>query len=179
MRQSITARWSVIPWDLCAVPAKISRKSNWRLMTFIPFAVFSMGVFVNAMVSLFLDWKPLFGFSFALHDSISPLWTQTRCQYFWAKWTDPPSKCVYRLEAGQVSQSSWYRGSISSGHGTVWEELKVIFAIKRFTHYRSPHCDPGPIESVPSSGGKLASIRILEPPPEKPFFPQKPLWLGK
>jgi hypothetical protein len=64
-------------------------------------------------------------------------------------------------------------GLISNGHGTLWEELKVIFHIKRFIHYSSPHCDPGPIESVPPSGGKPASIRRLDPPPEKPLFPQK------
>jgi hypothetical protein len=55
MRQSITARCIVIPWDLCAVPAKISRKGIWRPMNFIPFEVFSMGVLVNAMVSPFLN----------------------------------------------------------------------------------------------------------------------------
>jgi hypothetical protein len=57
MRQSITAHWSVIPWDLCTVPAKINRKSNWHPMNFIPFEVFSMGVFVNAMVPPFLERK--------------------------------------------------------------------------------------------------------------------------
>jgi hypothetical protein len=51
--------------------------------------------------------------------------------------------------------------------------LKIIFPIKRFTHYSSPNCDTGPIESVPPRGGKPASIRRLEPPPEKPLFPQK------
>jgi hypothetical protein len=55
MRQSITARWSIIPWDLCTVPAKISRKNNCHAMNFIPFEVFSMGVFVNPMVSPFLN----------------------------------------------------------------------------------------------------------------------------
>jgi hypothetical protein len=55
MKQSIPARWSAIPWDLCTVVAKISCKSNWRSMNFILFEVFSMGVFVNAMVSLFLN----------------------------------------------------------------------------------------------------------------------------
>jgi hypothetical protein len=49
------ARWSVTPWDLCIVPAKISGKSNWRPMNFIPFEVLPMGVFVNAMVSPFLN----------------------------------------------------------------------------------------------------------------------------
>jgi hypothetical protein len=108
MRQSITACWSVIPWDPCTVPAKTSRKVNWRLMNFIPFEVFSMGVFVNAMVSPFLNWKPLFGFSFVLHDSVDHLWTRTGCQYFWAKRTDFSPKYAYCLEAGQVPQSSWW-----------------------------------------------------------------------
>jgi hypothetical protein len=64
-------------------------------------------------------------------------------------------------------------GSISSGHGSVWAELKVIFAVKRFIHYSSSHYDSGTIESVPPSSGKPDSIRTLEPPPEKPLFPQK------
>jgi hypothetical protein len=34
----------VIPWDLCTVPARISRESHWRHMNFISFEVFSMGV---------------------------------------------------------------------------------------------------------------------------------------
>jgi hypothetical protein len=55
MQQSITARWSVIPWDRFTVPAKINSKSNWHLMNFIPFEGFSMGVLVNAMVSPFLN----------------------------------------------------------------------------------------------------------------------------
>jgi hypothetical protein len=55
MQQSITARWSMISWDLCTVPAKISNKSNWRPMNFIPFNVSSMEIFINAMVSLFLN----------------------------------------------------------------------------------------------------------------------------
>jgi hypothetical protein len=55
MQQLTTARWSVIPWDLCTAPMKISRKSNRHLMNFIPFEVFSMEVFVNAMVSPFLN----------------------------------------------------------------------------------------------------------------------------
>jgi hypothetical protein len=55
MRQSITARWSVIPWDLCTVHVKISIKSDWHPMNLIVFEVFSMGVFVNAMVSPFLN----------------------------------------------------------------------------------------------------------------------------
>jgi hypothetical protein len=54
MKQSITAGCGVIPWGLCTVPGKISRKSNWRPMNFIPFEVFSMAAFVNAIVSLFL-----------------------------------------------------------------------------------------------------------------------------
>jgi hypothetical protein len=55
MRQSITARWSIIPWDLCTVSARVSHKGNWRPMNFIPFEVFSMGVFVSAMVPPFLN----------------------------------------------------------------------------------------------------------------------------
>jgi hypothetical protein len=55
MRQSITARWSVFPWDMCTVPGTISHKSNWRPVNFIPFEVFSMGIFVNAMASPFLN----------------------------------------------------------------------------------------------------------------------------
>jgi hypothetical protein len=93
---------------LCTVPAKISRKSNWRPMNFIPFKVFSMWVSVNRMVSPFLNWKLLFSFVFVLHDSVDRLWNWTACQYFWARWTNPPSKCIYCLEAGQVSQPSWW-----------------------------------------------------------------------
>jgi hypothetical protein len=55
MQQSIAARWSVIRWDLCTVPARIGSKSNWNHMNFIPFEVFSMGVFVNAMALPFLN----------------------------------------------------------------------------------------------------------------------------
>jgi hypothetical protein len=55
MRQLIMVRWSVISWDLGAIPAKISRKNHWRPMNFIAFEVSSMEVFVNAMVSLFLN----------------------------------------------------------------------------------------------------------------------------
>jgi hypothetical protein len=55
MQQSITARWSVVPWDLCTVPAKINRKSNWRPMNFVPFEVSFMEVVVNAIVSPFLN----------------------------------------------------------------------------------------------------------------------------
>jgi hypothetical protein len=46
---------SLIPWDLWTVPAKISRKNSWRPMNSIPFEVFSMGTFVNAMISSFLN----------------------------------------------------------------------------------------------------------------------------
>jgi hypothetical protein len=77
-------------------------------MKFIPFEVFSMEVFTNAMVSPFLNWKTTVRFSFVLRDSVDPLWSRTRCQYFCAKWTDSLPYCVYRLEAGQVYQSSWW-----------------------------------------------------------------------
>jgi hypothetical protein len=108
VRQPITARWGVIPWDLCTVPAKISRKSNRRPMNFIPFKVFSMRVFVNAIVSPFLNWKTIVRFSFVLHDSVDPFLTRTACQYFWAEWMDLPPKRIYHLGAGQVSQSFWW-----------------------------------------------------------------------
>jgi hypothetical protein len=52
--------------------------------------------------------KPRFGFPFILHDSIDPLRTWIGCQYFWAKWIDPPPKCASGLEAGQASQSPWW-----------------------------------------------------------------------
>jgi hypothetical protein len=51
----VTAGWSVIPCDLCTVPAKISSKIKWHRMNIIPFEIFSMGVFVNVMVSPFLN----------------------------------------------------------------------------------------------------------------------------
>jgi hypothetical protein len=77
-------------------------------MNSIPFKVFSKAVFINAMASLFLNWKIAMWFSFVLHESADPFWTRTRCQYFWAKWMDPPPKCLCRLEVGQVSQFSWW-----------------------------------------------------------------------
>jgi hypothetical protein len=55
MRDPIAVHWGVIPSDLCTVPVKMSRKSNWYPTNFIPFEVFSIGVFVNAMVSPFLS----------------------------------------------------------------------------------------------------------------------------
>jgi hypothetical protein len=41
--------------DLCTVPAKISRNSNWRPIKVISFEVFSIGVAARAMVSPFLN----------------------------------------------------------------------------------------------------------------------------
>jgi hypothetical protein len=108
MRQSITARLRVIPWDLCIVPAKISRKSNGPPMNSIPFGVFSMGVFVNAVISPFLNWEAIVRFSFVLHNRADPWRTRTGCQYFWAKWTELLARYVGRVEAGQMSQSSWW-----------------------------------------------------------------------
>jgi hypothetical protein len=77
-------------------------------MNFIPFEVLPMGVFVNAMVSPFLNWKIIIRFSFVLRYSVDSLWARAGCQYSWAKWTDPSPKCVYRLKPGHVPQSSWW-----------------------------------------------------------------------
>jgi hypothetical protein len=63
---------------------------------------------INTMVSPFLNWKTTIWFLFVLHGSIDPWWTRTGCQYLWRKWTDPSPKCVYHLEGGQMSQSSWW-----------------------------------------------------------------------
>jgi hypothetical protein len=72
MQQLITACWSVIPWDLCKVPAKISCKSNRRPLNFILFEVFSMEVSVKAMASPFLNCKTIVRFSSGLQDSVDP-----------------------------------------------------------------------------------------------------------
>jgi hypothetical protein len=107
MRQSITALWSVILSDLCTVPVKINRKSNCRPMNFIPFEVFSMGVSLMSWFHRSWTEKRLFGFLLVMHDTVDPLWARTVCPYFWAKWTEPPPKCVYHLEVSQMSHSSW------------------------------------------------------------------------
>jgi hypothetical protein len=57
VRQPITARKSVLPWDLYTVPAKNSHSGNWNPLNFILFEVFSMRVFVNALVLLSSNWK--------------------------------------------------------------------------------------------------------------------------
>jgi hypothetical protein len=89
VRQSILARWSVIPSDLCTVPEKISRKSNWHRMNFI---CLKLSPWEFSWVPWFHrppSEKPLFGFWFILHDNVERLPTLAGCHYFWAKWTDP------------------------------------------------------------------------------------------
>jgi hypothetical protein len=65
-----------------------------------------MGVFVNAMISPFLNWKTTVRFFVWITRQRRPFMNLDRYQFFWAKWTGRPPKCIHRLEAGQMSQSS-------------------------------------------------------------------------
>jgi hypothetical protein len=111
VRQPITARWSAIPWDLCTVPAKISRKGNWNPLSFIPFEVFSMRVFVNTMISPFLDWKTSVRFFICIARRRRPFMNQGGWSIFPSKGNGSPSKMGISFR-GRSDVSIFVRTSI-------------------------------------------------------------------
>jgi hypothetical protein len=105
------ACWSAILWDLCTVPAKISRKNSYCPMNFIPFEVFSMGVCVNAMVLPFSNWKITVWFFIYIARQRRPFMNPDREPIFLSKVNGSPSKMCILFE-GRSGVSTFLMESI-------------------------------------------------------------------